>query len=165
MGKKRKKGKKSASVADTLTKAGIPFALHHLGSPNTGSHGPMETAAALEVDPGRVMTVTLALIDDKATMAVLPITEELDLAALAAAVGGTRSQVCGCEDVKRITGRGPRHATPLRRPGNAATIVDVHALDGRTVFVPTADPRVFVELKPDDLIRASNARTAPICRL
>ena len=91
-----------ATVA--LAKAGIawtPHAYDH--DPAAASYG-LEAAVALGVDAHRVFKTLVASVDGRLTVAVVPVTGQLDLKALATAVGGKRAEMADPAAAERTTG-------------------------------------------------------------
>ncbi|CAN5451057.1 hypothetical protein BH11ACT8_BH11ACT8_34650 [soil metagenome] len=99
---KKNPGGTPATVA--LTKAGITFTMreyHH--DPRSESFG-LEAATALGVEPARVFKTLLASVDGTLTVAVVPVSGQLDLKALARAVGGRKAQMAEPAAAERATG-------------------------------------------------------------
>ncbi|MBL6280553.1 Cys-tRNA(Pro) deacylase, partial [Micromonospora fiedleri] len=69
-------------------------------SPNYGAL----VAAAIGVPPGRVFKTLIAEVAGALTVAIVPVTGELDLKALAAAVGGKRAKLAERGAAERATG-------------------------------------------------------------
>src|SRR5690349_17143382 len=63
-----------------------------------------EAASALGVDPERIHKTLVASVDGRLVVAVVPVAAELDLKALAAAVGGRRAEMADPADAERATG-------------------------------------------------------------
>src|SRR5215212_9731295 len=78
-----------------LTEAGVEFCLHeYLHDPRAGSYG-LEAAHALGdhlgLEPARVFKTLMASVDGALTVAVVPVSGQLDLKALARAGGGSKA--------------------------------------------------------------------------
>jgi Cys-tRNA(Pro)/Cys-tRNA(Cys) deacylase len=128
--------------------------------PNYGT----EAAAALGVEPARVLKTLVATIDDGLVLAVVAVDRELDLRRLAAAAGGRRAVMAEPSQAERATGYVVGGISPLgsRRP--LPVVVDRSALDHETVFVSAGRRGLQLELGPDDLVRLCSAITARIAR-
>jgi Cys-tRNA(Pro)/Cys-tRNA(Cys) deacylase len=130
MAKKSKKqhqpGGTPATVA--LTAAGVEFTVHSYDhDPTHPSYGE-EAAEAMGVSPDRVFKTLVADIDGALTVAVVPVAGQLDLKALAAAVGGKRATMADPTLAERTTGyvrggispwasaRSSRRSSTHRRP-------------------------------------------------
>ena len=68
-----------------------------------GSYG-IGAAAALGVPPGQVFKTLIATVDGSMTVAVVPVAGQLNLKALAQAVGGKRSEMAEPAAAERATG-------------------------------------------------------------
>jgi Cys-tRNA(Pro)/Cys-tRNA(Cys) deacylase len=78
-----------ATVA--LARAGIEFRLHEYAhDPRAESYG-LEAAEALGLDPARVFKTLMATVDGRLATAVVPVSGQLDLKALARALGASRA--------------------------------------------------------------------------
>jgi len=127
------------------------------------SYGP-EAAAALGVDPAQVFKTLITDVDGALTVAVVPVDAQLDLKALAAAVGGKRAVMADPAAAQRATGYVVGGISPLGQKRRLATVVDASALLFPTVLVSAGRRGVDVELAPADLVRLTGARTADVAR-
>jgi Cys-tRNA(Pro)/Cys-tRNA(Cys) deacylase len=124
----------------------------------------MEAATALGVDPRQVFKTLIADVDGALTVAVVPVEGQLDLKALAAAVGGKKAAMADPAAAERATGYVVGGISPLGQRRRLATVVDSSALEFPVVLVSAGRRGVDVELAPADLVRLTGARTAPIGR-
>ncbi len=131
--------------------------------PAVASYG-LEAATALGVEPGRVFKTLLAEVDGLLAVAVVPVSGSLDLKALAAALGGKRAAMAQKSAAERSTGYVIGGISPLGQRRALPTVVDASALDYPTVLVSAGRRGLEVELAPADLVRLTQARTAPIGR-
>jgi Cys-tRNA(Pro)/Cys-tRNA(Cys) deacylase len=91
-----------ATVA--LEKAGVTFTVHAYDhDPRSASYG-LEAADALGLDPDAVFKTLLADVDGELVVAVVPVSGQLDLKALASAVGGKRAAMADPAVAERTTG-------------------------------------------------------------
>ncbi len=145
-------------------RAGVPFTLHQYAhDPAVASYGD-EAAAALGLDPRRVLKTLVAVVDGELTVAVVPVAAQLDLKGLAAAAGGKRAALAPVADAERATGYVAGGISPLGGRRRLPTMVDASALDHPTVFVSAGRRGLEIELAPADLIRLTGALTAPLAR-
>jgi Cys-tRNA(Pro)/Cys-tRNA(Cys) deacylase len=145
-----------------LTKAKIAFTLHPYDhDPRAETYGD-EAAEALGVAPTRIFKTLIALIDGKLTCAVVPVACRLDVKALAAAVGGKRGAIAEPAAAARATGYVVGGISPIGQKSRLPVVVDASAEEFDTVFVSAGKRGLQVELAPTDLLRAANARFAPI---
>lgn len=123
-----------------------------------------EAALALGIEAERVFKTLLADVDGALTVAVVPVDGQLDLKALAAAVGGKKAAMADPAAAERATGYVVGGISPLGQRKRLPTVVDSSALDFESVLVSAGRRGVDVELAPADLVRLTGARTAPIGR-
>lgn len=160
--KKQQSGGTPATVA--LTAAGVEYRVHAYDhDPSHPSYGE-EAAEALGVAPERVFKTLVADVDGTLTVAVVPVTGSLDLKALASAVGRKRATMADPALAERTTGYVVGGISPLGQRKKLATVVDASAGNHPTVYVSAGRRGLEVELSPDDLLTAADARSAPIAR-
>ena len=124
----------------------------------------MEAAQALGLDPKQVFKTLLADVDGRLTVAVVPVDRNLDLKALAAAVGGKRAEMADPAAAERATGYVVGGISPLGQRRRLRTVVDASALAWGTVLVSAGRRGLDVELAPADLVRLTGAVTAAVSR-
>ena len=106
----------------------------------------------------------LADVDGTLTVAVVPVSGQLDLKALARAVGGRKAAMADPKAAERATGYVVGGISPLGQKRAHPTVVDATALDHPTVYVSAGRRGLEVELAPADLVRLTAAITAPVGR-
>lgn len=157
-----KAGGTPATVA--LAKAGVEFTLHPYDhDPSAASYG-TEAAEALGLDPAHVFKTLLASVDGSLVVAVVPVTGQLDLKALAAAAGGKKAVMADPADAERATGYVVGGISPLGQRRRLSTYVDDSASTFATVYVSGGRRGLDIGLSPADLLRVTNASYAPIRR-
>ena len=151
-----------ATVA--LAKAQVAFTTHaYAHDPAAPSYG-AEAAEALGVEPERVFKTLVADVDGKLTVAVVPVSGSLDLKALASAAGGKKAAMADPAAAERSTGYVLGGISPLGQRRPLRTVLDASALGFATVFCSAGRRGLEVELAPADLVRLTDAVTAPISR-
>jgi len=150
-----------ATVAATRAKIG--FTLHAYDAEAQHGYGE-EAARALGIDPAHVFKTLVAEVDGALTVAVVPVAGSLDLKALASAAGGKKAQMADPAAAERSTGYVRGGISPLGQRKRLPTVVDASALDLATIHVSAGRRGLEIELAPQDLVRLTNARTAPISR-
>ena len=149
-----------------LDQAKASYALHEYDpADGVGGHGYGEVAvAALGADPAQVFKTLVAAVDGRLTVAVVPVSGQLDLKALAAAAGGRKAAMADPADAERSTGYVRGGISPLGQRKHLPTVVDESALQFATVLVSAGRRGLQVELAPADLVRLTRASTAPVTR-
>ncbi|MEU6078651.1 Cys-tRNA(Pro) deacylase [Micromonospora sp. NPDC047074] len=145
-----------------LTKRKIAHSTHPYDvSPDAPHYGAL-VAAALGVPPERVFKSLVAEVDGALTVAVVPVTGELDLKALATAVGGKRATMADRAAAERATGYVRGGISPLGQRRRLPTVLDSSALDHPTVYVSAGRRGLQLQLAPQDLVALTGAATAPL---
>ncbi|EGD40821.1 YbaK/ebsC protein [Nocardioidaceae bacterium Broad-1] len=159
---KKAGGGTPATVA--LTAAGIDFTLHpYEHDPRAESYG-LEAAEALGVEPARVFKTLMASLDGKLVVGIVPVTGQLDLKALARALGGSKAQMAEVSAAERATGYVAGGISPVGQKRPHPTVVDESATAYETVYVSGGRRGLDIELSPTDLIKMTSATAAPIAR-
>ncbi len=159
---RRHAGATPATLA--LGAAGIAFTLHEYDhDPRAESFG-LEAAAALGLDPERVLKTLMARVDGRLVVAVVPVAGRLDLKALARALGGSRAALAERAEAERATGYVAGGISPVGQKRTHRTVVDSGVLDHPSVFVSAGRRGLDLELAPADLVRATAAITSPVRR-
>lgn len=162
MAKKATAGGTPATAA--LTRAKVDFTVHtYEHDPAASSYG-MEAATALGLDPERVLKTLLASVDGRLVVGIVPVSGQLDLKAVAAAVGGKKAVMADPHDAERVTGYVVGGISPIGQKKALPTVLDSSAVEHDTVFVSGGRRGMDLELSPDDLVAVTRATMAPIRR-
>ncbi|MDQ1722056.1 MAG: Cys-tRNA(Pro)/Cys-tRNA(Cys) deacylase [Pseudonocardiales bacterium] len=151
-----------ATVA--LTKAGVPFAVHAFDHDAKNTSYGLEAAAALGVEPERVFKTLVADVDGQLVVAVVPVHRQLDLKALAAALGCKKAAIADPALAERSSGYVVGGISPIGQRKRLTTVVDESATGHATVYVSAGRRGTDLELAPADLVAATDAQVAPISR-
>ena len=147
-----------------LTRAGVAFSTHPYDhDPRAASYG-LEAAHALGVDPGAVLKTLLARADEALVVGLVPVSGELDLKALARAVGATRARMAAPADAERATGYVVGGISPLGQRRTLPTVVDAGALAHERVYVSGGRRGLDLGLAPADLVALTAASVATLSR-
>ncbi len=156
--------KKAAGTPATvlLTREKVRHTLHpYEVSPDAPDYGAL-VAEALGVAPERLFKTLIADVDGTLTVAVVPVTGDLDLKALAQAAGGKRATLADRAAAERSSGYVRGGISPLGQRKRLATVIDDSALGLTEMYVSAGRRGLQVALAPADLIRLTSAITAPI---
>jgi Cys-tRNA(Pro)/Cys-tRNA(Cys) deacylase len=162
----RKKTDASAGTPATvaLTRAGIRFtALAYEHDPRAAAYG-LEAAEKLGIEPERVFKTLLASVDGSLAVGIVPVADQLDLKALAAALGGKRAEMADPSLAERRTGYVVGGISPIGQKVALPTVLDETAILHETILVSGGRRGLDLELAPDDLLAVTNGRYAPIAR-
>ncbi|WP_152363574.1 Cys-tRNA(Pro) deacylase [Microlunatus speluncae] len=145
-----------------LAKAKIDFTLHPYDHDPANTGFGDEAAAALGVDRQRIFKTLVAEVAGSPVLAVVPVAQQLDLKALAAARGAKKATLADVEDAARLTGSVVGGISPLgsRRP--LPVVIDASAESYPTIFVSAGKRGLQLELSPAALTKITKANVAPI---
>jgi Cys-tRNA(Pro)/Cys-tRNA(Cys) deacylase len=132
---------------------------HH--DPNTTAFGD-EVVQALGQDPAQVFKTLVAAVDGRLVVGVVPVAGQLDLKALAAAVGGKRAAMAPVAEAERSSGYVAGGISPIGQRKRLTTVLDDTAEKFPTIFVSAGRRGLQLELAPADLVQACQALVAPI---
>lgn len=147
-----------------LTRLGLAFELHAYDhDPAAASYG-LEAAAALSVPPGQVFKTLLVAGDSGLAVGVVPVDRQLDLKAVAAALGLKKVTMAEPAAAERSTGYVVGGISPIGQRKALPTVVDQSALAFDRVYVSGGRRGLDLSLAPADLVTATKARVASIAR-
>lgn len=151
----------TATIA--LDRAKIPFTLHEYEhDPRSGSFGP-EASEALGVPAEQVFKTLVATVDGHTlAVGVVPVHRQLDLKALAAAVGGKKAAMAEVTAAERATGYVAGGISPVGQKKRLPVVLDSSAADLPTLFCSAGRRGLEIEITPANLLKAANAKLAPI---
>jgi Cys-tRNA(Pro)/Cys-tRNA(Cys) deacylase len=145
-----------------LERAKIPFALHEYAhDPRHDSYG-LEASEALGVPPERVFKTLVAAVDGSLAVGVVPVHRQLDLKALAAAIGGKKAVLAEVAAAERATGYVAGGISPVGQKRRLPVVIDASALEVATVFCSAGRRGLEIEIAPADLVKAAGATVATI---
>ena len=161
---RRSKGDSGTPATTALTAAGVAFTSHPYNhDPAAPSFG-LEAAVALGVAPSRVFKTLLVEGDGALAVGIVPVDRQLDLKALAVALGVKRVVMADPAKAERVTGYVVGGISPVAQKRLLSTVLDESAMAHPTVFVSGGRRGFDIELAPGDLLAVTSARTAPIAR-
>jgi Cys-tRNA(Pro)/Cys-tRNA(Cys) deacylase len=142
----------------------VAFTLHEYEhDPRAASYG-LEAAEALGVDPDRVLKTLMAELDGRLVVGIVPVTLQLDLKALARALGGSRAAMAQVADAERATGYVAGGISPVGQKRAHPTVLDESAGLWDTVYVSGGRRGLDVGIAPADLAEVTGAILADISR-
>ncbi|WP_427174446.1 Cys-tRNA(Pro) deacylase [Arthrobacter sp. 92] len=158
----RKQASQGTPATAALAAAGVPFVLHpYAHSPSAASYG-MEAVQELGIDPAKVFKTLMVDVDGRPAVGVVPVSGNLDLKAIAAALGGKRAVMAEPAAAERRTGYVLGGISPLGQRQPSPTVLDDSALVQETILVSGGRRGLDIELSPAELVRLTGAVTARI---
>ncbi|PXX98101.1 Cys-tRNA(Pro) deacylase [Halomonas sp. LBP4] len=148
-----------------LEKAGTAFTLASYDhDPRTPAYGE-EAACALGLSPDEVFKTLLArLADGRLVVAIVPVSGQLDLKALARAAGARKATLAEAEAAERATGYLVGGISPLGQKKRLPTYLDASAEDFTAIHVSGGRRGLEIRLAPQDLARLTGARLVALAR-
>jgi Cys-tRNA(Pro)/Cys-tRNA(Cys) deacylase len=140
--------------------------VHHLHPYEVDAETPNYGAAVAEtlgIEPARVFKTLVTEVDGQLTVAVVPVSGDVDLKALASAAGGKRAVLADRTLAERTTGYVRGGISPLGQRKRLPTVIDATAQAHPTVYVSAGRRGLQVELAPADLVRLTGGVVARIC--
>lgn len=159
-----KKQSTGTPATRALEASGVPWTAHPYDhDPRAASYG-LEAADALGVPPAQVFKTLLADCDGALTVGVVPVDAQLDLKALAKAVGAKKAVMADPALAERATGYVVGGISPVGQKRALPTVLDATAENWDTVYVSGGRRGYDVGLAPADLVTLTRARVAAIAR-
>jgi Cys-tRNA(Pro)/Cys-tRNA(Cys) deacylase len=116
------------------------------------------------VTPGCVLKTLMAAVDHRLVVTLVPADRDLDLKALAGAVGGKRAEMADVRQAERASSYVKGGISPFGQRQRSPAVVDGSVLQHASVFVNGGRRGLEIELRPQDLTAALDATVAPIAR-
>jgi Cys-tRNA(Pro)/Cys-tRNA(Cys) deacylase len=158
----RKNTSQATPATAVLAAAGVPFTLHpYSHDPSAASYG-LEAAEVLGIDPARVFKTLMVDVDGRLAVGVVPVSGNLDLKAMAAALGSKKAAMADPGAAERRTGYVLGGISPLGQRQRSPTVLDDSALALTSILVSGGRRGLDIELDPRDLVRLTKAITASI---
>lgn len=154
-----------------LDRAGVRYTLHpYRHDPRAASFG-LEAAEALGVAPDRVLKTLVASLDPgsgrraEMVLGIVTVSAQLDLKALARALGGSRAVMAEVAAAERATGYVVGGISPIGQRRRHRTVVDSSALDHDTVLVSAGRRGLDLAIDPADLVAVTEALVDRVGRI
>lgn len=148
-----------------LETSGTAFTVHTYNhDPANTSYGE-EAALVLDIDNTRVFKTLIAQLQDKRYVcAVVPVSSQLDLKALAKAAGGKSATMATVPDAERITGYIRGGISPIGQKKRLPMFIDASAQQFSTIYISGGQRGLDIELAPTDLRNLVDATFAHIAK-
>jgi Cys-tRNA(Pro)/Cys-tRNA(Cys) deacylase len=157
------KGAATPAIA-ALARSGRDHRVHRYEHDSAVPAYGQAAADALGVVPARVFKTLVASAGDRLVVAVVPVTAELDLKALAAAVGAKHAEMAAPAAAERATGYVVGGISPIGQKRRLPTVVDASAAEWPTMFVSGGRRGIELELSVADLLDVTGGRLGAIAR-
>jgi Cys-tRNA(Pro)/Cys-tRNA(Cys) deacylase len=155
---------------DAAKRVGVSHAVHEYArdaraSLREGGRGyALEAVEALGLDAARVFKTLVVSVDGRLGIAIVPADAEVDLKAVADALGGRRASIAAPAEAEKATGYVLGGISPLgtRRP--LPTVLDASAAAFPTIHVSAGRRGLEIELAAADLVALTKGSMARVAR-
>lgn len=159
---KAKRGSAGTPATVALTRAGVPFTTHaYEHDPAAPSYG-LEAAQVLGLPPDQVFKTLFVEVDGRLAVGIVPVSRQLDLKAVAAAMGAKKATMADPSVAERASGYVVGGISPLGQRRTHPTVLDESALAYDTVYVSGGRRGLDIGLAPQDLVRLTAATVASV---
>jgi Cys-tRNA(Pro)/Cys-tRNA(Cys) deacylase len=163
-------GAQGTRAVEVVRRSGVAHTVHEYAhderaSLRAGGRGyALEAVEALGIDAGRVFKTIVVSVDGRLALAVVPADAEVDLKAVADALGGRRATIADPAAAERATGYVLGGISPLgtRRP--LPMVLDASAAGFPTIHVSAGRRGLEIELAAADLLQLARGIAAPVAR-
>lgn len=148
-----------------LEKARVAFEIRQYAHDNSSASYGEEAAIALGLSPAQVFKTLLATLDDgRLAVAIVPVSGQLDLKALARVAGARKASMANPDEAQRATGYVLGGISPLGQKKRLPTFIDSSAETQDAIHVSAGRRGLEISLSPADLAGLLNARFAALSR-
>lgn len=161
-------GAQRTRAIDAAKRAGIAYSVHEYAHSarstlREGGRGyALEAVEALGIDAGRVYKTIVVTVDGRLGLAVVPADAEVDLKAVADALGGRKAAIAAPPDAEKATGYVLGGISPLGTRRVLPTVVDAGARAWPTIHVSAGRRGLEIELAASDLVALTHGTLVPI---
>jgi Cys-tRNA(Pro)/Cys-tRNA(Cys) deacylase len=153
---------KTTRATQALEKLGVKFTLHTYDyDPDADSIG-LQAAAALGVEPRRMLKTLMAEVDGRPVCVALPSDREVSMKKLAAAFRGKAAHMMRPADAERLTGYHVGGISPFGQKKRVPVAVEQAALAETSIYLNGGQRGLQIELAPDDAVKALGAAVAAL---
>ena len=121
-----------------------------------------EAAEALGLSTDQVFKTLVVVADDEMVVAVVPVSCQLSMKRMAAAVGAKKAAMCDSTRAERSSGYIVGGISPVGQRKRLRTVIDETAELFDTVYVSGGRRGLDIGLAPTDLVAVLDAIVAPI---
>jgi len=151
-------------AVEAARKAGIEYELlEYEHDPGHESFG-LEAVEVLGLPGDQVFKTLIAEVDGRLAVAVVPVSAQLDLKALASALGGRKAAMAPAAAAQRSTGYVLGGISPLGQKRRLPTVVDESGQAFERVYVSAGRRGLEIAIAPADLVALAGATWAAITR-
>jgi Cys-tRNA(Pro)/Cys-tRNA(Cys) deacylase len=148
---------KTTRATQALEKLGLAYTVHSYDyDPEAESIG-LQAAAALGIEPQRMLKTLMAEVDGKPVAVVIPSDREVSMKKLATAFHGKAAKMMRPPDAERLTGYHVGGISPFAQKKRVPVVIEEAALMETTVFVNGGQRGLQIEIDPRAAVKATDA--------
>jgi len=132
-------------------KHNITFQVHQYKHDKKNESYGLEAAEKMNVDPHQVFKTLVVEVDKQLVVAILPVTKQLNLKAVASALKGKKAQMANKNDVLRSSGYVLGGVSPLGQKKQLPTVIDESANAFSDIYVSAGKRGLEIQLNAEDL--------------
>jgi Cys-tRNA(Pro)/Cys-tRNA(Cys) deacylase len=148
---------KTTRATLALTRLGVKFTLRTYDYDPDADRIGLQAAAALGIEPRRMLKTLMAEVDGKPVCVVMPSDREVSMKKLAAAFGGKAASMMRPAEAERLTGYHVGGISPFAQKKRVPVAIDKSALAETSVYLNGGQRGLQIELDPNDAVRALDA--------
>jgi Cys-tRNA(Pro)/Cys-tRNA(Cys) deacylase len=148
---------KTTRATLALARLGVKFALHAYDYDPDADHIGLQAAAALGIEPRRMLKTLMAEVDGKPVCVVVPSDREVSMKKLAAAFGGKTASMMRPADAERLTGYHVGGISPFAQKKRVPVAIEQTTLGETSIYLNGGQRGLQIELDPNDAARALEA--------
>ena len=145
-----------------LDAAGIDYSIHEYERGDDLHDFGREAAESLGLDPDQVFKTLVVVADDELVVAVVPVSCQLSMKRVAAAVGAKRAVMCDPSRAERSSGYIVGGISPIGQRRQLRTVVDESAELFDVVYVSGGKRGMDIGLAPADLVMMLDATVVAV---
>jgi len=145
-----------------LDAAGIEYTIHEYDRSDDLHDFGREAARSLGLSDDEVFKTLVIVADDELVVAVLPVSCQLSMKRVAAAVGAKKAVMCDPARAERSSGYIVGGISPIGQRKRLRTVIDETAELFDTVYVSGGKRGMDIGLAPSDLIAVLDAVVVPV---
>ena len=140
----------------------VVFQVHQYKHDKKHTSYGLEAAEKMNVQPELVFKTLVVEVDKQLVVAVLPVTEQLNLKAVANALKAKKAHMADKNDVLRSTGYVLGGVSPLGQKKRLTTLIDNTAQLHDTIYVSAGKRGLEIQLPAQDLANMLSAQFLPL---
>ena len=145
-----------------LSLAGVKYQTHVFEHDPSNRQFGSEAAKKLGESSERIFKTLIIVVDERPMGAVIPVSGQLDLKAMARLLDAEEVRLAGIAEAERRTGYQMGGISPFGQKEELPMVVDATVNKHRTVFVSGGKHGLELEMSPRDLLRVTGASVAEI---